>query len=214
MRKYGIGFYFIGLMILTLGIALAVQSQLGTSPFDALLVGLYRTIGLSIGSWEVIVGFAMVIGNALVEKKRPELFALITSLVTGIGIDSWLFLLGDIIVPETWLTQTICMIFSVFFTGLGIAIYLQSIVAPNPMDRSMIIIANKTGWSMTTSRAVISVLFVFIAFFFNGAIGIGTLVNAIFTGTVIQFVLPIAEKHREKSLSKMKVQLQQSSKSQ
>src|SRR5699024_10223468 len=52
LRKHGSHFYFIGLITLTLGIALAVQSQLGTSPFDALLVGLYRTFGLSIGSWE------------------------------------------------------------------------------------------------------------------------------------------------------------------
>lgn len=203
MRKHGIHFYFIGLIILTLGIALAVQSQLGTSPFDALLVGLYRTFGLSIGSWEVVVGFAMIVGNAVAERKRPELFALVTSLVTGIGIDSWFFLLGDMIVPETWITQTVCLIFSIFFTGLGIAIYLQSIVAPNPMDRSMIIVAKATGWSMTASRAAISVLLVFIAFFFNGAIGIGTLVNAIFVGMIIQFILPTAEKYRAKSLSKI-----------
>ena len=105
LRKHGIHFYFIGLITLTLGIALAVQSQLGTSPFDALLVGLFRTFGLSIGSWEVVVGFSMIIGNALMERKRPEFFALITSVVTGIGIDTWLFIIGDIITPQTWMTQ-------------------------------------------------------------------------------------------------------------
>src|SRR5699024_7444885 len=157
----------------------AVQSQLGTSPFDALLVGLFRTFGLSIGSWEVVVGFSMIIGNALMERKRPEFFALITSVVTGIGIDTWLFIIRYIITSQIYMSQSLCIVFSLFFTGLGIAIYLQSLVAPNPMERSMIIVANLTGWGMTASRALISVILVIIAFFFDGTIGIGTLANAL-----------------------------------
>ncbi len=203
MRKHGVHFYIIGIIVLTLGIALAVQSKLGTSPFDALSVGLYRTFGLSIGSWEVVVGFSMIIINAAIERKKPEMFALITSIITGIGIDSWLFILGNVIVPKIWMTQTICLIFSIFFTGFGIAIYLQSIVAPNPMDRSMIILAKMTGWSMTSSRAAISVILVIIAFFFHGAIGIGTLINALFVGMIIQWFLPTLENIRANSLAKL-----------
>lgn len=52
LLKKGLHFYLFGLIILTLGIALSVLSLLGTSPFDALLVGLFRTFGLTIGSWE------------------------------------------------------------------------------------------------------------------------------------------------------------------
>ena len=35
-----------GILILTLGISLTIQSELGTSPFDALLVGLSHHLGL------------------------------------------------------------------------------------------------------------------------------------------------------------------------
>lgn len=203
MRKHGVHFYIIGIIFLSLGIALAVQSHLGTSPFDALSVGFYRTFGLSIGSWEVIIGFSMIIINAAIERKKPEMFALITSIITGIGIDSWLFILGDIIVPQMWITQTACLIFSIFFTGLGVAIYLQSVVAPNPMDRLMIIVAKITGWNMTASRAAISVILVISAFFVNGDIGIGTLFNAVFVGFVIQSFLPSLENIRANSLAKL-----------
>src|SRR5699024_12381958 len=115
-------------------------------------------------------------------RKRPEFFALITSVVTGIGIDTWLFIIGDIITPQTWMTQSLCIVFSLFFTGLGIAIYLQSLVAPNPMDRSMIIVAYLTGWGMTASRALISVILVFIAFYFDVAIGICSLAHELLYG--------------------------------
>src|SRR5690625_4518995 len=88
LLKTGFHFYMIGIVILTFGIALSIQSTLGTSPFDALLVGLHRTIGLSIGSWEIVVGFAMVLGIAVIVKKRPVYFALITSLINGLCRDS------------------------------------------------------------------------------------------------------------------------------
>lgn len=203
LLRMGVHFYLIGLITLTLGIALAVLSMLGTSAFDALLVGLFRTFDLTIGSWEIVVGVVMVLGNALAEKKRPEYFALITSFITGVGIDSWLYILRFFVIPEVWISHWVCLILSIILTGLGIAIYLQSEVAPNPMDRSMLIVAKFTGWNMTYSRLGISILLVITAFFFDGAIGIGTLLNAIFVGMVINFLLPHIHAVREAELEKL-----------
>lgn len=196
LLKKGLHFYLFGLIILTLGIALSVLSLLGTSPFDALLVGLFRTFGLTIGSWEIVVGTSMVIGNALLDKKRPEYFALITSFITGIGIDSWLFILEYIYIPHGLGGQIIYLLLGILLTGIGVAFYLQSEIAPNPMDRSMMILSNKLNWSVTKSRAIINVLLVIVAFLFGGAIGIGTLINAIFVGWIISFLLPWANKLR------------------
>lgn len=192
--RAGIHFYLIGIIILTLGIALTIQSALGASPFDALLVGLHRTFGLTIGSWEIVVGLSMVLCNAVAEKKRPEYFAVVTSLATGIGIDTWLFLLGDWIVPVTWLGQSITLGIGIILIGLGVAFYLQSDIAPNPMDRSMLIVSDLTGWKVTYSRALISVGLVIVAFLFNGAIGIGTLINALISGVLISFFLPYVKR--------------------
>src|SRR5699024_10050373 len=136
--KLGVHYYIGGRVVLTLGIALAIQSQLRTSSFDALLVGLFRTFGISVGSWEIVAGFTLILGNALAERKRPALFALTTSLITGIGIDTWLFILGDVVVPATWVGQWFCLILSLILSGIGIALYLQSNVAPNPVDQSKI----------------------------------------------------------------------------
>lgn len=192
MQKIGKSFliYFIGIVILALGISLMIQSQLGASPYDALLVGLYRTFGLTIGSWEIIVGSAVVLLNAVALKSRPELLALLTSLITGIGIDTWLWLLGEWLIPDHLLERALLVLLGILFTGIGIAIYLESSFAPNPMDRSMVILTDKTGWSFSRSRAIISIVFVIIAVFFNGDIGIGTLLNALLTGVVIQWFRP------------------------
>lgn len=87
----------------------------------------------------------MILGNAIAERKRPEYYALVMSLITGVGIDSWLFLLQNWFVPKTWVGQSVYLIFGIIFISLGVALYLQSQFAPNPLDRSMLVISKITG---------------------------------------------------------------------
>lgn len=183
--------YIIGLLLLTLGISLVIISELGTSPFDAFLVGLYRTVGLTIGSWEVIIGACIVAFNALAQWKRPEILALLTSLVTGVGIDFWMYLLKSNIFPSTWYEQVGLLFTGLVLSGLGIATYLQSKFAPIPIDRMMFVVKDLTGFTLTYSRAIISIVLVILAFFFNGPIGIGTVLNAFFMGAMISFFTPV-----------------------
>lgn len=183
-------FYTFGILILTFGIALTIQSKLGTGPFDAVLVGLYRTFGLSIGSWEIFLGLFMVLCNAMAEKRTPEYLAILTSFITGICIDVWMYFLTDWLHPETLLSRIICLIFGLVIGGLGIAINLQANFAPNPMDRSMQVVRNLTGLNFAISRALISIVLLFFAFIFNGPIGIGTILSTLFTGMIINLFVP------------------------
>ncbi|SIS54937.1 YczE/YyaS/YitT family protein [Salimicrobium flavidum] len=183
------GYYFSGLLILTLGIALTVLGGLGTSPFDALLVGLYRTFGLTIGSWEIVVGISMIIFNAIAEKRRPEMLAIVTSLITGLGIDFWVFTLDGFVAPEEVWTQSIVFFLGMVISALGISINLQADFAPIPFDRMMLVIRDLTGWNVTISRAAISVVLVLLAVFFDGAIGVGTLIIMVTSGVFIQYFM-------------------------
>lgn len=192
LLRAGIHFYLIGVFILTAGIALSIHSALGASPYDALSVGLFRTFGLTIGSWEVIVGVILIIFNAIAAKERPEYFALITSVITGIGIDFWYFCLNYLFSFNTLLSQTISLILGIIITSFGIAIYLQSSIAPNPMDRSMLVVSQLTRLSLTYSRLIISVILVTLALIFGGAVGIGTIVNALVSGLLINLFYPFA----------------------
>ncbi|WP_347861831.1 YitT family protein [Salimicrobium sp. PL1-032A] len=183
------GYYFSGLLILTLGIALTVLGGLGTSPFDALLVGLYRTFGLTIGSWEIVVGISMIIFNAVAEKRRPEMIAIVTSLITGLGIDFWVFTLEGWVTPAAVWEESIVFFLGMVISALGISINLQANFAPIPFDRMMLVIRNLTGWNVTISRAAISVVLVLLALFFNGAVGIGTLIIMVVSGAFIQYFM-------------------------
>ncbi len=188
--------YIAGLLILTLGVALTVQSHMGTGPFDAVLVGLTRTFGLTIGSWEIILGLIMVVSNALMSGKRPEYLGVLTALVTGLGIDMWLFIVADWLQPQWFISQLGVFSAGLLLSGLGTAIYLCAHFAPMPFDRLMLIIRQKSGWSVARARAVIQIVCIILAFFLGGAIGLGTVLAACLSGLIIGYFMKVLKHDR------------------
>jgi len=181
----------VGILILTLGISLTIQSKLGTSPFDALLVGLSKNVGLTVGSWEIILALLLIGSNSLLARQRPEILGLVTALITGIGIDMWLFLLHDIVSPDLWFSQAVCFTIGVVVVGLGTATYLQTNFAPIPVDRLTLIIKELTRKTVFFSRTLIYILFLMLAIIFNGPIGVGTLLTVCLGGYILHFFMPI-----------------------
>ncbi|WP_141434421.1 YitT family protein [Bacillus sp. 03113] len=187
-------FYGLGILILTLGISFTIKSDLGTSPFDALLVGLSLKVGLTIGSWEIIIALLLIFCNSILKRQRPEFLGLLTALITGLGIDVWLFLLQHLVQPEMWLSKLLCFMAGLIITGLGTAIYLHTNFAPIPIDRLMLIIRDLTKMNILFSRTFIYLLFLTLAFIFKGPIGIGTLLTVFLGGPILNYFMPFIEK--------------------
>jgi uncharacterized protein len=167
-------FYVLGILILSLGISFTIQSDLGTSPFDALLVGLSINVGLTVGSWEIIIALILICCNSFFKRQRLEVLGLLTSFITGIGIDMWLLLLHSLITPELWFSKLVCLGFGLVLIGLGTAIYLHTNFAPIPIDRLTLIIQELTKANILFSRTLIYLVFLIMAMIFNGPIGVGT----------------------------------------
>ncbi|MET3657123.1 putative membrane protein YczE [Sporosarcina psychrophila] len=175
-------FYVLCILILTLGISFTIQSDLGTSPFDALLVGLSVNVGLTVGSWEVITALILICFNSFLKRKRPEFLGLLTAFITGIGIDMWLFLLHNLITPELWYSKIVCFEIGLVVIGIGTATYLHTNFAPIPVDRLTLIIQELTSTTIFFSRTFIYLLFLIMALIFNGPIGVGTLLTVCLGG--------------------------------
>lgn len=184
-------FYVLGIMILTFGISVTIQSDLGTSPFDALIVGLSVHAGLTVGSWEIIIAFLLVCCNSMLKRQRPEFTGMITAFITGIGIDMWLFFLHRVITPEPWYGKAGCFAIGLVVIGIGTATYLHTNFAPIPVDRLTLIVRELTGRSIFFSRTVIYFIFFILAVMLKGPVGIGTLVTVCLGGVILHFFMPI-----------------------
>lgn len=194
--------FSIGIFILTFGVTLTIQSDLGVSPFDASLVGLSKSIGLTVGSWEVLIAIIIIGCNSCLSKQRPELLGLVTALITGIGIDFWLFFFDHAIEPKLLLSKVVCYAIGLFFVALGTSIYLTPNFAPIPVDRLTLILHTRTGLNLFITRTLIYLFFLIVAFVVEGPIGIGTLVTVCLGGIFLNKLMPFTQKHLGK-LQKM-----------
>ncbi|WP_399633163.1 YitT family protein [Sporosarcina sp. SG10008] len=185
---------FLCIIILTLGISFTIQSDLGTSPFDALLVGLSVNVGLTVGSWEVITALILICFNSFLKRKRPEFLGLLTAFITGIGIDMWLFLLHNLITPELWYSKIVCFGIGLVVIGIGTATYLHTNFAPIPVDRLTLIIQELTSTTIFFSRTFIYLLFLIMALIFNGPIGVGTLLTVCLGGQILNYFMRFTRK--------------------
>ncbi|MBV7509541.1 YitT family protein [Bacillus sp. sid0103] len=186
--------YILGILILTLGISFTIQSDLGTSPFDALLVGLSINVGLTVGSWEIIIALLLIGCNSFLKRQRPEVLGLLTAFITGIGIDTWLFLLHNLITPELWYSKVVCFGIGLVVMGLGTATYLHTNFAPIPVDRLTLIIQELTRTNIFFSRTFIYLVFLIMAMILNGPIGVGTLLTVCLGGLILNYLMPLTKK--------------------
>ena len=193
--------YVLGILLLTLGISFTIQSELGTSPFDAVLVGLSINVGLTVGSWEIIIALILIGCNSFLKRQRPEVLGFLTAVITGIGIDMWLFLLHNLIAPELWYSKGICFGIGIVVIGLGTATYLHTNFAPIPVDRLTLIIQELTRTNIFFSRTFIYLVFLIMAMILDGPIGVGTLLTVCLGGLILNYFMPFTEKVLDRILT-------------
>lgn len=194
-------FYVLGILILTLGISFTIQSDLGTSPFDALLIGLSINVGLTVGSWEIIIALILICCNSFLKRQKPEVSGVLTAFITGMGIDMWLFLLHFFVTPERWYSKVICFGIGLVVIGLGTATYLHTNFAPIPVDRLTLILQELMRTNIFFSRTFIYLVFLIMALILNGPIGVGTLLTVCLGGLILNYFMPFTEKVLDRILT-------------
>lgn len=110
-------FYVIGILLLTLGISLTIHSDLGTSPFDAVLVVLSMNVGLTVGSWEDYTSHLSDWLQFKFKKTKIGSIGIGNSRYNVIVIDLWIFLLGSLMTPELWHSKAVCFGIGLFVIG-------------------------------------------------------------------------------------------------
>lgn len=186
--------YTLGLLLVTLGIACTIQARLGTSPFDALLVGLSRQVGLTVGSWEIIIALLLIGCNALLQRQRPQMIGLLTACITGLGIDLWLFVLRSWLTPQVWYGQMIGFVIGMLVMGLGTAMYLHTHFAPMPIDKLTLILRELWNTNILVARTIVYAVFLLLAWSLDGPIGIGTILTVCLGGVILHWFMKRIEK--------------------
>ncbi|AYV69377.1 membrane protein [Niallia circulans] len=186
--------YVVGLFILAFGATLTIKANLGAGPWDALNVGLSHLVGLTIGSWIVIIGIILIFVNALLLRNKPNLLSLATVFILGFFVDFWMAHLVNRLHYFMFMSQLLLLIAGLIIVGLGIALYLQSEFPLNPIDDFMVTIQERYGVNLMVAKLIGEILALLFAFLVKGPIGLGTLIIAFGLGPAIQFFHPYCSK--------------------
>lgn len=185
-------FFIAGLIILAFGISLTIKGQLlGIGPWDVLHVGLYLNVGLTIGSWSIISGLVIVIGTAVGTKRFPKIGTWLNMILIGLFIDFFNWLLPDL---ASYFGQTIFFVAGVLIMGLGVGIYVAPSMGAGPRDSVMILIVEKTGWTVKRVRTGIEIVVAIVGWMLGGPIGFGTVLIAVTLGQIVHITLPMAKR--------------------
>lgn len=195
MRKEWIlrwSFFVFGLIILAFGAALTIEGKLfGIGPWDVLHFGMFLQLGLTIGSWSIIMGFLLLTAASIATKKVPKIGAFLNMLLLGLFMDFFLWLLPSI---DSFVGALISFVLGVVLLGLGIGLYVSADLGSGPRDSIMLLLVDKTGWSLQWVRNGMEVLVLILGWALGGPVGIGTIFIAFFLGPIVGYSLPRCKK--------------------
>lgn len=182
-------FYVIGLLVTTLGIALVIFSSVGVGPWDSVFVGFNIQLGLTVGTWSIIIQILIVLFNSYLLKEPIEYKSAIAIILRGIFLDFWLIVVFPNITFENFnfLVQWSVFFIGVLLEGVGIAFYMIVNLPLMPIDKTMKALSGKFNLSIQFSRIIIEFFAIVVAFLLRGPVGIGTLFLGVVLGPTVHF---------------------------
>lgn len=179
----------IGLFFYGVSLALMVRANLGLTPWGVLHHGLSQMTGLRLGLVVNLVG-ALVLVLWIPLRQKPGVGTICNVLVIGTAAD-WVL---SVLPPVGGLPLQISLLAgAILVSCVATAAYIGAGLGPGPRDGLTTGGVRLTGWNVRLVRTVIDSLVLLLGWALGGAIGIGTAAFAIFSGPLLQILLPLFE---------------------
>ena len=187
MFVYRLIIFTLGILIFSFGISLAIKMDyLGLHPWDVLNVGLFDIVGLSIGSWSILIGIILVMVAAVLDHTYIKLGTFLNLFLIGILVDFYLWtdLLPE---PSALPSDILIMISGIVLMGVGGGIYNAAGLGAGPRDGFMLSISDKTGYSIGRVRIATELIILVIGLFIGGPVFIFTFIFTFVQSPIFEF---------------------------
>jgi hypothetical protein len=177
----------VGVLIFSYGISIAIKVQhVGIHPWDVLNVALFEKVGLSIGSWAIIISVLLIVVSWVLDKSYIKLGTFFNAVLVGAFVDFFLWL--DILPQATqgWMDYFIVFI-GIIVMGLGGGVYNAAGVGSGPRDGFMLSISDKLGASIGKIRIIVETLVLGIGWILGGPVFIVTFLFTFIQSPIFQY---------------------------
>jgi len=176
---------FVGaLMLVAVGVSLMIRAEIGVAPYDVLVTGVARTLGLSVGSTAMVVPLFFIAGGMAL-GGRLGVGTVLATVIVGPVI--------NVVLPSIAHLDALSVRIPVFVVGLlltatGIAGVVSARVGTGPVELLMLAV-HERGAPLTWVRTAIEVGCVAVGWALGGQVGAGTLVFALAVGPLLGRIL-------------------------
>ena len=173
----------IGIILLGVGGSFTVQSNLGTAPWTVLAQGISVQTGLPLGVSFFLVSltlFLMWIPLSLKPAYGTIANTIFFAAGLQIGVDY-------IPTPANAFMAYLLLLFGIFITGAGGAMYITCGLGTGPRDGIMLAFTGIAKMPFTVVRAIIEIFVLTVGYFLGGDVGIGTVIIALLIGRSFSF---------------------------
>jgi uncharacterized membrane protein YczE len=185
---------------MALGIVLLIKAGLGATPWDVLHVGLFYQVGLTIGTWSIVVGFVILGVATLISKELPQFGAFLNMILVGLFIDLYL-LLPILQTPAGFIGKLVMFVVGIFVMGYGMGLYISAQFGAGPRDSLMIALTEKTGWKVKNVRMGMECIVLVIGWQLGGPVSWGTILFSFGIGPIVGIALPQCQHLTDKWLN-------------
>lgn len=176
----------LGYLLCALGVVMALNSNLGLSPWDVFHQGLTNVINITIGQAGIVVGVVIVIITYILGLE-VGLGTIANIIVIGYFIDLIIYS-GIIPISNNIFIGILMMIGSLFINAIGSYLYIGCEMGCGPRDGLMVALVKLTGKPISLIRFSIESVALIIGWFLGGLVGIGTLITVLGIGYCVQIV--------------------------
>jgi len=148
--------YLLGNFTLAFGVAVAVKSNLGITPVNAIAFAASRIFSIDHGLMTAMVycGYVLIQFAILRKEFHPSGFLQIgVAMLFGLFVSLCNRLLS-FPAPEVYWVRLLFMLASVVIIALGILLYLRANLLPQPAEGLMLAIQKKTGWKLHNIKII------------------------------------------------------------
>lgn len=210
--KVRIPMYFVGLFIMTIGIALSVKSNLGVSPVSSIPYTMTCVWGIEMGKATIIFHAALVLIQILLLRKRFKpinLLQVVVGIVFGYFTTFCNYLATFLPSTDNIAMRIVLMLVSTVFIAVGIFFYLPANLIPLAGEGVMQAVSDVTKIEFSKvkigfdcSMVIISVITCLICIHSLGSVGAGTVIAAFLVGFNLGRVNKAFGAKRDKFLGK------------
>lgn len=204
--------YFIGLFVMTIGIALSVKSNLGVSPVSSIPYTMTCVWGIEMGKATILFHIILVLIQILLLRKnfKPvQLSQVLVGVVFGYFTTFCNYMVSFLPTPDNLVIRIIMVLASTVFVAFGIFLYLPADLIPLAGEGAMQAVSFVTGVEFSKVKIgfdctmVLVSAIVCLSFLHNlGSVGAGTIIAAVLVGTLVGIINRAFGKKRDALLGK------------